>query len=1471
MEQRRSSLLISSCLCLTLLAITVAGQLSTPAPTVFQNTIAPISPDDPRAKAFAEASDLLKSMINISADPCNDFYSFTCGSFHGAKSFARLTKVNYEVMANKIEDPAYRSSELPKPMKQLFDYYDTCKKAFNDWSAITADAAFVKTKLSDLHTKTGITFPAIDQTTADTQMPDKTRMGKIIGYMDGVLRTPTLISSYVDTNWRDPHSPEGYLLQIDQSSLYFPLSYYVKTWDSIKVKYGERIVEWLNQLKPGLDQNKLKKDVDDMLQLELTIAHELMVDDTTRRTYARSYNVFATKDAQTQFQLIDWPTYFTQLSTYADQDVQNMMRKPLFNFNVLEPAMLNKVAKYIQDGKIKARTLINYFNFRVVGTFSGYLPSASKTEDEFGYRSPLDPVMKLRQKKLTPIVRDTPIAQITFDIREQCAGKTVWDLQYANARVYIDAKYPTPEDRTQIRHKFANLMETVLIGFRSMVDQLSWMSVYSKRGAYGKIDDLVKNVAYPDFIVNDQELTNYYSALTISASDSYTQMDDKIFEFNQYKSFKSLQFNGTQRTDFLQGPGLVNAWYQKMADCVVTEYGNFCPLPNDYHPRCLDGHNTQGENIADNGGIHAAYRAYKNYQNLNGPDPLFDDPLMRQLSHDQLFFMGFAQVWCQEPPSDEAIKRQILIDPHSPSLYRVFGTIQNFPAFRSAFNCPLNSKYAPEKHCDVWVNPIKGSMGIPDTAKADDILNIPKTKQIQPDQVDKFNAYMGAVNFFQESMNISADPCNNFYEYVCGSYKKGLSFRYGDMQNFNTLGSLMESPKYEKFSNPMSAVDKTVAFYKKCKKTRSDFNAYISDGKIIKSIIDDFQRASGLQFSMITSQSHQGSQQLDPSVLGKAVGFLSSEGVHTLLTPLVDTDWKTAKTFTLFIDQNTLYYAKTYYTEVAWPTTIKTYKDDVIALLTDYAKLIKATIDPSKLSEDVDKLLELEVQLARKYSTDDTTRRQYARSWNLETVNKANSDYPFINFDDYFAALASKYPDLATFFKQPDFKFSAMEPEKFKLLSDQFSDQFDPNVVVNYLFYRLLAANREFLPRSASHLTRTIEEEDEMLSGFGRRPRKFGRKFELRTAARYKDVQTQCAYEAVYAMQYSTGRIFVDYLYPDRAAVKRINESANAIMHNILKSFQGMLDRLKWMDEKSKKVAYEKITEIAVNVVFPPFIADNIKLNDYYETLTIDPASDYIDMKKALNLFNFIETYKVIVDNTAVDRHQFFLPPAVINAWYQPEMNSITFPAAILRQPFYDENWPASLNYGGFGLVSGHELTHGFDDQGVQWNGIGQLEDWLTPESARGFKAMADCVIKEYDGFCPLKGTGKEPECVNGEQTQGENIADNGGIHAAWRGYKDHVALNGPDPQLPDPLLSKLTHDQLFFMSFGAVWCEIPRDTEALYKQIMTDPHSPSKYRVWGTIENFPAFREAFNCPVGTKYTPAKHCSVWVPKPAPLL
>jgi len=204
-----------------------------------------------------------------------------------------------------------------------------------------------------------------------------------------------------------------------------------------------------------------------------------------------------------------------------------------------------------------------------------------------------------------------------------------------------------------------------------------------------------------------------------------------------------------------------------------------------------------------------------------------------------------------------------------------------------------------------------------------------------------------------------------------------------------------------------------------------------------------------------------------------------------------------------------------------------------------------------------------------------------------------------------------------------------------------------------------------------------------------------------------------------------------------------------------------------------------------------------------------------------------------------------------VNAYYDPQMNNINFPAGILQPPFYDNKLDDAVNYGGIGAVIGHELTHGFDDQGRQFDAKGNLTDWWTDADGKEFEKRAGCIEKQYGEYSVA------PDLkLNGKLTEGENVADNGGLRLAHMALMD--VLNGKKPKD----IEGLTTDQRFFLGFAQIWCTNMRDAVARLRA-QTDPHSLAEYRVNGTVSNMPEFQSAFSCKVGQPMVRQNACRVW--------
>jgi predicted metalloendopeptidase len=216
------------------------------------------------------------------------------------------------------------------------------------------------------------------------------------------------------------------------------------------------------------------------------------------------------------------------------------------------------------------------------------------------------------------------------------------------------------------------------------------------------------------------------------------------------------------------------------------------------------------------------------------------------------------------------------------------------------------------------------------------------------------------------------------------------------------------------------------------------------------------------------------------------------------------------------------------------------------------------------------------------------------------------------------------------------------------------------------------------------------------------------------------------------------------------------------------------------------------------------------------------------------------------------DKDEWYMPPQTVNAYYNPVFNEIVFPAAILQPPFFDMAADPAINYGAIGAVIGHEMGHGFDDQGSQFDANGNLRNWWTDEDRARFTERTKALGAQYDGFEPLPGLH-----VNGALTMGENIGDLGGIQVAYEAYK--ISLNGQAPEVKDGF----TGDQRFFLGFGQVWRSIYRD-EAIRNQVMSDPHSPPQYRVNGVVPNVDEWYAAFNITGGKMFiAPDKRVRIW--------
>jgi predicted metalloendopeptidase len=398
-------------------------------------------------------------------------------------------------------------------------------------------------------------------------------------------------------------------------------------------------------------------------------------------------------------------------------------------------------------------------------------------------------------------------------------------------------------------------------------------------------------------------------------------------------------------------------------------------------------------------------------------------------------------------------------------------------------------------------------------------------------------------------------------------------------------------------------------------------------------------------------------------------------------------------------------------------------------------------------------------------------------------------------------------------------EFVIRETDAIQGLAKTFSET-DLDVLKDYMKIHFVSGNSAFLPKAI---------DDARFAFYG-------------TAVRGTEEQRERWKRGVGQVSGTLGEA-IGEVYVSRHFPKDAKKKMDVLVENLRDAFEEGINNLEWMGADTKVEAQDKLAKFYPKIGYPKEWTD-------YSELEVD-RNDLIGTVKSANQWQWNDMISDL--GGPIDREAWGMTPQTVNAYYNSTLNEIVFPAAILQAPFFDPNADPAVNYGGIGAVIGHEMGHGFDDQGSKSDGNGEQRNWWTDDDRAAFKERTDALVGQYNAFEPLPGL-----TVNGELTLGENIGDLTGLTMGYAAYKK--SLNGKEA----PVIDGMTGDQRFFLSYGQIWQRKFRE-EALRNRIKTDPHSPGEYRANGIVRNFDAWYEAFDVQPGDALylAPEDRVKIW--------
>ncbi|KAL3861161.1 hypothetical protein ACJMK2_007226, partial [Sinanodonta woodiana] len=631
-----------------------------------------------------------------------------------------------------------------------------------------------------------------------------------------------------------------------------------------------------------------------------------------------------------------------------------------------------------------------------------------------------------------------------------------------------------------------------------------------------------------------------------------------------------------------------------------------------------------------------------------------------------------------------------------------------------------------------------------------------------------------------EAMDSSIDPCVDFFEYACGSWNR-VNVIPDDRSSFNTFAKLRDRLQVQMkdlLQVPVSEKDneatrKAKYLYVSC------VNETLIEQRGLEPVITLLDELGGWP---VVGNGAWKEEEFDLIDLLVKLRLYNNK---LLIDQWVGADDKNSDVNVIQLDQSELGMPdRDYYLKGLDDPSVKVYEKFAVSV----AVMMGANETLAKA--EMKEMINFEIELAN-ITTPREDRRDSELLYNRMTVKDLKTRIPSFDWLRYLEMIFS-YVNLTINETEVVVVYAPEYLEKLMTLLANTSNR----TIVNYLQWRIMM-NR--VTNLADKHRETRKEYHKTI---------YGSETER---ARWRD----CVDYVNDNMGDAVGRLFVGMHFDEDA-----KKSALEMIHDIRAAFNELLEEVDWMDHTTRVVAREKADAIAEKIGYPQYILNDTVLEEEYKHVEFDPDTYFENVLENIHGIAISNLEKL---REPVDKTKWSTTPVVVNAFYSSAKNQIMFPAGILQPPFYSKGYPKSLNYGGIGMVIGHEITHGFDDRGRQYDKDGNLKQWWDDEVIEKFKKEAQCIVEQYGNFTLEIGVN-----LNGIQTQGENIADNGGLKEAFRAYEKWAASQGKEEPLLPGLLH-LNHKQLFFLNFAQVWCGTMRP-EAAVNRVRTGVHSPGRY-----------------------------------------